>query len=511
MDKPAKLPPYFRDEQGVFHFSPDPEEDARYKAIAWEEGKLRWKCRPSQQKYYDLLWGAMEAGMSLSWMFSLCRRFGKTSLLMIVYMEYCIRNPRAICRAFSSNKDFIKEIVDDVVAPLLADCPPNVKPAWDATECTFTFRNRSQVRLAGIDYNQGSKSRGKRSDLVWVDEAGIVKDLEKFDKAIIRPYALDSPHCRFIYTLTPPDTADHYVYKIRKKCMDQGTYFAATIEETDYPESAIRALLEEYAKDTTTGNPLDSNACLRECFSKWIPDTHKLVLPEWAVREDAVVRDSPRQTTPADPALNCWDFGGGGDGQDKTGVVLGRWLTGNNVLYIEDEILFSDGAAPSSTLVADARSKEEVLGWGLVPEELTFRWCDRNPQIVTDFGLDHDYQIVPVNKTSLNQMVRSLRDAFLRGHVAIHPRCANLREQLAACVWHNTRTRWEKQTGETGGHFDLVAALMYLWIMAKQSYLEPGAVADAALAADYEQQEAAQRHTDIMAERAAELISGGAW
>jgi hypothetical protein len=76
----------------------------------------------------------------------------------------------------------------------------------------------------------------------------------------------------------------------------------------------------------------------------------------------------------------------------------------------------------------------------------------------------HVLQFTKTKKDTLEQHVNAVRVAFARGQIVIHPRCKKLIKQLRNGVFQNSRTRlrfdWKR---DELGHFDCVAALLYLW------------------------------------------------
>ncbi len=72
----------------------------------------------------------------------------------------------------------------------------------------------------------------------------------------------------------------------------------------------------------------------------------------------------------------------------------------------------------------------------------------------------HGLVFVPTAKDELEAAVVNVRRWVRQGKIAIHPRCVKLIAQMKAGVWNAHRTEFAEQPG--GGHYDLLAALVYL-------------------------------------------------
>jgi len=77
-----------------------------------------------------------------------------------------------------------------------------------------------------------------------------------------------------------------------------------------------------------------------------------------------------------------------------------------------------------------------------------------------DLGLIHGIHFAPTSKDTLEAMVNELRLWVSRGRIVVSPRCSQIIGCLKFGVWNDHRTAWERSANY--GHFDALAALMYL-------------------------------------------------
>ena len=61
----------------------------------WREGRLEWKLLEYQEDMYEALWAFIEQDEELTYCVNCSRRFGKTSVLLIIAIEFAIRFPHS--------------------------------------------------------------------------------------------------------------------------------------------------------------------------------------------------------------------------------------------------------------------------------------------------------------------------------------------------------------------------------------------------------------------------------
>jgi hypothetical protein len=89
------------------------------------------------------------------------------------------------------------------------------------------------------------------------------------------------------------------------------------------------------------------------------------------------------------------------------------------------------------------------------------RFCDRDKRFVANMRAEHEIAFETIDNSEPEAQANSLRTAIRRGQILIDPSCVQLREHLKNAKWDEKRTKWERHPQY--GHYDLVAALMYLW------------------------------------------------
>jgi hypothetical protein len=155
--------------------------------------------------------------------------------------------------------------------------------------------------------------------------------------------------------------------------------------------------------------------------------------------------------------------------KDMTAVLFGYWDFDRQVLVVEDEVV-----APrlnSHDVAAAVKIKETVL-WSksqrrgpdhtLRPQPF-LRVSDNDPRLLYDLSTQHQLPFIATQKDEFNQQVNGLRIAIQQKKIQIHPRCRILVQHLKNGVWKNEARKQFAWEGGALGHFDAIAALIYLW------------------------------------------------
>jgi anti-sigma factor ChrR (cupin superfamily) len=90
------------------------------------------------------------------------------------------------------------------------------------------------------------------------------------------------------------------------------------------------------------------------------------------------------------------------------------------------------------------------------------RVSDHDLGLIHDLATLHQLQFVPTAKGDLDHNLNQLRVAFARKKIRIHPRCKRLIYDLKNAIWKNQAKKVFAHSSDLG-HFDTVAALIYLW------------------------------------------------
>jgi hypothetical protein len=166
------------------------------------------------------------------------------------------------------------------------------------------------------------------------------------------------------------------------------------------------------------------------------------------------------------------------------GCLFAYWHFEESVLVIEDE--FAEARQNSRAIAGKIVEKEQKLWKGLMyrhangslrPQPYK-RFSDNDPRLLYDLAYEYDLAFVPTLKDNLLQQVDAVRVAVQDGKIWIHPRCTKLIAQMENGIWKKApgaRSAGGKRVqptfareGEDFGHFDLIAAVIYLWRMAEK-------------------------------------------
>jgi len=142
---------------------------------------------------------------------------------------------------------------------------------------------------------------------------------------------------------------------------------------------------------------------------------------------------------------------------DKTAVLFARYLFKEAKAYVERELVLEK---PNFTTEKLANSIKYVC------KELNYQKIYRaaadnnNPILIADLNSLHNLNFFPTTKDDLEAQVNDVRLWVGSGRLIVHPGCKELIGCLKYGVWNDKRTAFEQS--KNFGHFDALAALMYL-------------------------------------------------
>lgn len=406
----------------------------------WRRGFLRWKCHKTQEKMYD----AFKASTALKTYWDCARKLGKSYLMGILGMETCIQKPLAkvyYCCPFGTDGD---DIISDINAQLLLDCPNDAKPQHLKAERKFVFANGSEFIIKGVN-NDGAKfRRGPRCTLFLGDEVATWDDLDFVIHSIALPMTL-TERGRILMASTPPREPGHASAKMRQDCFTEGAYQKFNIYANPLvtPEQ-----IEQYCK---ASGGQKSTTWRREYLCEWVTDESSAVVPEYTDEADAEIAkivekpDYFHGFVSGDPGMS-----------DKTGLLFAYVDFVEQKLVIDDELLLTQ--ANTHTIAIEIAKKEAELGWP--PYARIFD--DPQKRLTTDLtsmGLPS----FPARKDNRDANIAQMRAMVQARDIIIHPRCMHLRDQLKRAIWNKARKDMAREGSRDSdlGHFDLVAALWY--------------------------------------------------
>ncbi len=415
--------------------------------LAWRSGVLDWKLDANQRGIYDQFHGST----SRRFVLNCARRLGKSYLLCLIALEYCLRHPGSYVRFAAPTAKQCKTIVLPLLRKILADCPADLVPEFVAQDLVLYFPNGSELHIAGCDAGNAERLRGSEAHLAIVDEAGSVSDLEYVVQDILLPQTLTTDG-RILIASTPPRTPEHpFVKRYITDAIAQGAYAHRTIFDNPRlrPHQIAEYQGESGGAHTTTWK--------REYLAEIIIDENRAVLPEFTYFQDRLIRAVER---PAHfDAYVSMDIGF----LDLTVVLFGYWDFLETRLVIEDEVCIRRMTTPELAVLI--QRKETELWGGQAPVR---RVSDINYHVITDLTRLHHLKFVPTRKDDKEAQVNQTR--MMLGSdppkILVHPRCRTLIAHGLAAVWNDARVAFERigddsLAGEIH-HFDAVDALIYL-------------------------------------------------
>lgn len=426
----------------------------------WRNGILTWKLDSCQKQLYNTFHNSKYR--KIVWKCS--RRLGKSYTLLILALEYALKNPGAQIKYACPNAVMAKKIIIPTMRKILEDCPDDVRPEYNKSEKCFNFtHNDSLIQIEGTDEGNAENLRGTESHLSILDEAGFMDDLEYVINDILIPQTLTT-RGKIILSSTPPRKPDHPYNKFAAEAQLNDSFIKKTIldavEDTKNDPIEIKKrfhldILEEI-KESVGGE--NSASWQREFLCNDVVADDRLVIPEFDMLAEKELVQEWNGSKKVDRYVSM-DLGF----VDFTGILFGHLDYPNGKLIIEDEILLN-GLKTTSKAIADSITEKEQALW---TDEATkifnppyLRISDDDLIMLNELRVQHKIHFNPTRKDGKEAAIDDLRNKIRARKIVIHPRCKNLIFQLKTATWNKKRTSFERTENE--GHYDLVDALIYM-------------------------------------------------
>lgn len=395
----------------------------------WVRGELGHKLRPEQRLLKELL---EHSDTDLS-VFNISRRFGKSTSCVTFCNEQAIRKPQLILYATAFLSD-LQNFINPIFEWCLSDCPADLRPVWKASKKEYHFPNGSIIRLIGLDKNPNGL-RGNAIDILVVDEAAFVKNLDYLYKSVIVPATMSRPF-KLIFPSTPPESPLHFwSAELIPKAKERGAYRELTIDDisTLAPEEKQRLLDEVGGADSPTA--------LREFYCKVQVDSTRAIAPSFNKTHVAALE--------VDESHIAWRLFGDSGAIDRTVFLRGGFSHEHQVTYIRDEI-FCDQGITTSEIIAEIKSK-----WGTGYSLL----LDATKQLQLDYSAQGLSASLPP-KDDFGAGILLLNNELHNNRVVIHPDCKMLISTLENGLL--TPNRQDYTRSKALGHCDMAATCIYL-------------------------------------------------
>lgn len=444
---------------------PSDEEILEARAALWKMGILQWKLDVTQTKIFDFFHNTLDKTIVVN----ASRRLGKTYGLMVMAFEQCLQHPGSIVKFIQPEMSMIrKNVVDEVIMPILMDCPPELMPEWKSQDNVFNFKNGSKIQLAGTDNQNYNKIRGGSCHLAIVDEAGFCSDLGHILQYILMPTTLIT-RGRIIFASTTPPNPDHEFIKYMEAAEAQKRLIRKTIydavEDGKTAPFGVRKITQEMLNDIISSYEADggvnADSFRTEFLCEIVANGEMAVLPEFTKEvQDETILEWPRP--PFADNYESMDIGF----IDKTGILFAYYDYDNGVVVIEDELMFAAQEVTAKNVGPAIRKKEEDLWTNKYTGEVQRpyqRWSDNNNPIFLNELSQDEYQVyfMPTEKHRKSEYITKLKTWVKELRIKINPRCTNLIAHMKGAQWNKDKKDFIRNKIEKH-HYDLVAALLYL-------------------------------------------------
>ena len=445
---------------------------------AWRDARrLRYKLHPHQRPAYDKFKAQIHSATQKRrgvWRWS--RRTGKTFSAETIAVETCITTPGARIAVIAPTGEMLEKYVRPAIDAICADAPPECMPTWRASDSQYLFPNGSHIDLYGAHTEVAidNVGRGPAAHGVIIEEGGHIANLRKVIK-VVGPQLLSTrgiPGCGWMLVVgTPPESSAHHFVKLCKAAQKEGREVHLTIHDAHYEPDLVRAFIEEDAEGIPYEEYLESEDYRREYLAELIGDPTKKVLKfadekrlaECVARYSRIIRPSH---------FAVYEGQDVGWSPDWTFWLLAWWDYRSRTLVIERERFWREGFKHEDVAAAVKEHEEQLLG-PLRKSPVGFgyqdpsRWSDYSPDLLANLADKHAIVFSQTEKhdrdTAISNADRMIIGTPATGCLAINPEgCPELLRQMEAATWNRGRTEFSREFQKLHGHFDGVAALVYL-------------------------------------------------
>lgn len=415
----------------------------------WSKGKLDYKFNKKysyQKETYLHMKNSLENPDCSRYVVNIGRQWGKSSMVLIYALEYCIQHPKSIVRFISATQKQTDEIISVIFSTILEDCPENLKPHVQSQKGKFTFANSSMIHIAGGDKANADTIRGTRANLVILDEAGFIDDLDNL-LGVVKA-SLMTTGGKVVLMSTPPTTVDHAYTTIAREAAELGFYVHKTIH--DNPNIDPQWISNEI-RDC---GGIESTKWRREYLAEFCMEEELQIFPEW--NEKYVQELKPDEYYAYYKKHVGMDMGT----IDFTAILFGYYDFKRAIMYIEDEVTMPGHKFTTEQIANSIKEKEKELWNGL---HVDVRIMDSNNlQMCNDMQYMHKLNFHTVEKApgSKDAMVNEARIWIRQGRLLVHPRCKMLIGCLKFGIWDNKHQKFARS--KKYKHYDHLDSLIYL-------------------------------------------------
>lgn len=433
----------------------------------WKNGFLRYLLKPDLQlRVYDFThdWKKRNPDSALPIVWDLHRAAGKTFELALLGLERGFRYPGQEVRFGASTISQADEIVEPNIRKILDHRPQGfiaerrvdqsqpyyilINPYWEPGSPPSYFR------LIGCR-ERADKHRGKRSNMILLDECRDIEAFEYISKVVFAPHFATMFNPVFIMSSTPPESMDHPFTRIYcPQAIEGNRYIKGPVtEDKDWTDRDNKMMLEMF-------HDVNSPEWKREMLCEHISDPTRLVIPEF--EEGSDIRDSYDRPKYFYPLIVA-----DGGYVDYFACLFGYVDFLAAKLIVEDSIVVNrKHMGELNDLIVEKRSIlygiPEVSDDGKL--KVTFpvkprQYADMKPIEIATFDGQYKMFFEPAENHDPDSQIAFLRDKIAKRQVIILKKNEALIRQLKNAI----RDEKGNLTRSTEyGHWDAVMALVYM-------------------------------------------------
>ena len=413
----------------------------------WKLGKLHWKLDSLQKELYNAYYSKPRG----KFIWSVSRQTGKSWTVCTIALEEAIRTPGIRMAYIAPELNDAKDITEQTFDQLCEDAPAEFRPKFNSMKNRWEWQNGSILKVTGTDNKNYNKIRGRKFDIIFLDEFCFMDEFKKVFFSCVKPTTTSVPNYKIIFISTPPETPDHESNMILDDAEEDGSLIKKTIY--DSPRFSAEFIEENILKDYRSLGGKNSIEFRREYLCERIADSSKLVIPE-ANKEKIIEITAVLPRPEFYNIYEAFDWGV----KDSNGGLFAYINFETQQLIIEEELLYHDSTSTTYD-IAKKIIKAEQDTWTDERRSKIQRFADNNLQIINDMSLNFNLYMIPTSKDNLAAQVQKVRHLLSNGQIIINPKCVNLIEQIQSAQWNSSRKSFVRRNGH---HYDLVAALIYL-------------------------------------------------
>lgn len=425
----------------------------------WESGNVGdWYLKSKQNTALQFIKSTRDP------FFEAGRRYGKTTTVLGYVIEECIKRPGIIIRWCEPWKYQCREIVMAEMDQIQKKIPEPLRFRWKQTDSYYEHPfNGSKIYLRGVNEDRGESARGTKAHIIVADELGTWREPKYVLDEVLGPQLLTTQG-KLIRMGTPPRNLTHLFYEIKDKAIAANRFIQRTVLDQEVASwGAVEDAIER-------AGGWNSPSVQREYLCRKVIDKNFSIIPEW---DDRFIVDTPRdEFFPLYLKYTGMDIGV----RDLTVVLIAYYDFLRAKLVFLDEIVMSGPEMTTEKLAEKQRAKEsEEFGvkWSEVTIGGRKRWKIEAPRVfnmrrvsdidlllIQDLSILHGLYYEATDKGALEEMVNQVRIWVGAGKIEVNPKCEILIDSMRYGIWDEDRKKWERS--ERLGHFDALAALMYL-------------------------------------------------